>query len=271
MNNNFDKEALFLAKAEYIKKTENLTDADKIAKRIGEIDKTEGWFFGRNIAEIDKKEKVFDAVPGSYKVQGYYFDPKTKEIEKLSMSINQWLLINSSKKMTGRRRDKNTTSQIINIAETLTEFKMMYKVRQQEAVAFVKAYNYIYQQEKENAMKIMQEAIKAPKSTKSAEAIITQWMKNSKEYSTNKEKSTMNNTQYLKEMNIVKTGNRIPPGATKCPICGSTHIQNVSRITGYLSLDERFGEGKVAERNDRVAHNNEQHCQMYKKDNGKTR
>mgnify|MGYP004443925355 FL=1 len=40
-----------------------------------------------------------------------------------------------------------------------------------------------------------------------------------------------------------------------CPVCGSSHIQNVSRITGYLSLDERFGAGKVAERNDRIAHN----------------
>ena len=40
-----------------------------------------------------------------------------------------------------------------------------------------------------------------------------------------------------------------------CPVCGSQPIQNVSRITGYLSMDERFGAGKVAERNDRVAHN----------------
>ena len=40
-----------------------------------------------------------------------------------------------------------------------------------------------------------------------------------------------------------------------CPVCGSQHIQNVSRITGYLSMDERFGSGKVAERNDRIAHN----------------
>ena len=48
-----------------------------------------------------------------------------------------------------------------------------------------------------------------------------------------------------------------------CPVCGSTHIQNVSRITGYLSLDERFGSGKVAERNDRVAHNSECHSKSY--------
>ena len=47
----------------------------------------------------------------------------------------------------------------------------------------------------------------------------------------------------------------LKPEDKVCPVCGSSHIQNVSRITGYLSLDERFGAGKVAERNDRVAHN----------------
>ena len=40
-----------------------------------------------------------------------------------------------------------------------------------------------------------------------------------------------------------------------CPKCGSTDIQGISRVTGYLSLDERFGEGKVAERADRTAAN----------------
>lgn len=38
----------------------------------------------------------------------------------------------------------------------------------------------------------------------------------------------------------------------KCPKCGSTDIQGVSRVTGYLSLDERFGSGKAAERKDRI-------------------
>lgn len=36
--------------------------------------------------------------------------------------------------------------------------------------------------------------------------------------------------------------------------CGSREIQGVSRVTGYLSLDERFGAGKSAERADRFKH-----------------
>ncbi|CUP74538.1 anaerobic ribonucleoside triphosphate reductase [Clostridium baratii] len=40
----------------------------------------------------------------------------------------------------------------------------------------------------------------------------------------------------------------------KCPSCGSTDIQGISRVTGYLSLDERFGPGKYQERQDRVTH-----------------
>lgn len=40
-----------------------------------------------------------------------------------------------------------------------------------------------------------------------------------------------------------------------CPKCGSRNIQGISRVTGYLSLDERFGASKVAERRDRVSHN----------------
>lgn len=40
----------------------------------------------------------------------------------------------------------------------------------------------------------------------------------------------------------------------KCKSCGSTDIQGISRVTGYLSLDERFGSGKVAERCDRLTH-----------------
>ena len=44
-------------------------------------------------------------------------------------------------------------------------------------------------------------------------------------------------------------------GENKCPKCESTNIQGVSRVTGYLSLDERFGPGKVAERKDRSNHN----------------
>jgi anaerobic ribonucleoside-triphosphate reductase len=44
-------------------------------------------------------------------------------------------------------------------------------------------------------------------------------------------------------------------GENECPNCGSHDIQGVSRVTGYLSLDERFGPGKSAERLDRSNHN----------------
>lgn len=40
----------------------------------------------------------------------------------------------------------------------------------------------------------------------------------------------------------------------KCHKCGSEDIQGVSRVTGYLSLDERFGPGKYEERADRISH-----------------
>lgn len=40
----------------------------------------------------------------------------------------------------------------------------------------------------------------------------------------------------------------------KCSKCYSTDIQGVSRVTGYLSLDERFGPGKYEERADRKSH-----------------
>ena len=40
----------------------------------------------------------------------------------------------------------------------------------------------------------------------------------------------------------------------KCCVCGSEDIQGVSRVTGYLSLDERFGPGKYEERADRISH-----------------
>lgn len=48
-----------------------------------------------------------------------------------------------------------------------------------------------------------------------------------------------------------------------CPKCGSTDIQGISRVTGYLSLDERFGSGKSAERKDRLSHNGE-HVSTYR-------
>lgn len=49
-------------------------------------------------------------------------------------------------------------------------------------------------------------------------------------------------------------GTYLSHGEHKCNKCGSYDIQGISRITGYLSLDERFGAGKCAERADRKSH-----------------
>lgn len=49
-------------------------------------------------------------------------------------------------------------------------------------------------------------------------------------------------------------GERILDNENKCPKCNSSDIQGVSRVTGYLSLDERFGPGKYEERLDRRSH-----------------
>jgi ribonucleoside-triphosphate reductase len=57
-------------------------------------------------------------------------------------------------------------------------------------------------------------------------------------------------------------GQRIEAGQHSCPKCKSNNIQGISRVTGYLSLDERFGAGKVAERADRTAHTG-QHERIY--------
>ena len=50
-------------------------------------------------------------------------------------------------------------------------------------------------------------------------------------------------------------GKYLSSNVSKCVSCGSTNIQGISRVTGYLSLDERFGPGKYEERADRIAHN----------------
>ncbi|GHU48120.1 hypothetical protein FACS1894218_4170 [Bacilli bacterium] len=47
----------------------------------------------------------------------------------------------------------------------------------------------------------------------------------------------------------------LSPSDKCCPVCGSANIQSISRVTGYLSLDERFGPGKVEERASRIDHN----------------
>ncbi|QBD84002.1 anaerobic ribonucleoside triphosphate reductase [Clostridium tetani] len=51
-------------------------------------------------------------------------------------------------------------------------------------------------------------------------------------------------------------GTYIDNHESSCFQCGSKNIQGVSRVTGYLSLDERFGVGKAGERKDRLSHTN---------------
>ena len=46
-------------------------------------------------------------------------------------------------------------------------------------------------------------------------------------------------------------GTSIENNLNSCPKCNSKNIQGISRVTGYLSLDERFGPGKYEERLDR--------------------
>ena len=43
-------------------------------------------------------------------------------------------------------------------------------------------------------------------------------------------------------------GTSIENNLNSCPKCNSKNIQGISRVTGYLSLDERFGPGKYEER-----------------------
>lgn len=54
-------------------------------------------------------------------------------------------------------------------------------------------------------------------------------------------------------------GTYLKSGEQKCTKCGSYNLQGVSRVTGYLSLDERFGAGKVAEREDRLSNTSNKH------------
>lgn len=58
-------------------------------------------------------------------------------------------------------------------------------------------------------------------------------------------------------------GEQILDGVKNCPTCNSVDIQGISRVTGYLSLDERFGSGKSAERADRCSHEEGNHKQTY--------
>lgn len=51
-------------------------------------------------------------------------------------------------------------------------------------------------------------------------------------------------------------GETLHGSEVSCPKCGSRNIQGISRVTGYLSLDERFGPGKYNERKDRITHTN---------------
>jgi ribonucleoside-triphosphate reductase len=58
-------------------------------------------------------------------------------------------------------------------------------------------------------------------------------------------------------------GESLHSNESKCPKCGSNDIQGISRVTGYLSLDERFGAGKYYERKDRITHT-DTHVNTYK-------
>ena len=49
-------------------------------------------------------------------------------------------------------------------------------------------------------------------------------------------------------------GTSIENNLNSCPKCNSKNIQGISRVTGYLSLDEIFGPGKYEERLDRRSH-----------------
>lgn len=49
-------------------------------------------------------------------------------------------------------------------------------------------------------------------------------------------------------------GNYLLSHEVTCPNCKVNNIQGISRVTGYLSLDERFGPGKYEERRDRISH-----------------
>lgn len=52
-----------------------------------------------------------------------------------------------------------------------------------------------------------------------------------------------------------KCGTNLTNNQSCCPKCKSTEIQGISRVTGYLALDDRFGEGKAAEKKDRLSLN----------------
>lgn len=54
----------------------------------------------------------------------------------------------------------------------------------------------------------------------------------------------------------------LKPHQKVCPVCGSSHIIEISRITGYLAFNERFGSGKTKERSKRIDHNNK-HKKIY--------
>ena len=58
-------------------------------------------------------------------------------------------------------------------------------------------------------------------------------------------------------------GETVETGLNHCEKCGSSEIQGVSRVTGYLALDERFGKGKYEEKQDRLSHTGN-HSKIYK-------
>jgi ribonucleoside-triphosphate reductase len=66
----------------------------------------------------------------------------------------------------------------------------------------------------------------------------------------------------MKKLNKNKKLIYLTSSDCSCPVCGGKNIQGISRVTGYMSLDERFCDGKVAERSYRRDHNNK-HVKNY--------
>ena len=57
----------------------------------------------------------------------------------------------------------------------------------------------------------------------------------------------------MKTLNYIKLNES---NLETCPKCGSTHIDKLQRITGYLvGTTDRWNNAKLAELNDRVIHN----------------
>ena len=48
----------------------------------------------------------------------------------------------------------------------------------------------------------------------------------------------------------------------RCPVCGSTNLQHITRVTGFFSIVEGWNRGKVAELDDRKARDRDYFAEM---------